>query len=50
MSTGSNAQGKVAGTLYWQIPAATTGNYQYICSFHPAMVGVITIKAIASMT
>jgi len=50
VSTGSNAQGKVSGTLYWQIFASTTGNYQYICSLHSGMVGVITIKAIASMT
>jgi len=32
VSTGSNAQGKVTGTLYWQIPASVTGNYQYIWS------------------
>jgi plastocyanin len=49
VSTGSNAQGKTAGTLYWQIPAGTTGNYQYICSIHSVMVGVITIKSISAM-
>ena len=43
-STGSNAQGKVSGILYWQIPIGTTGNYAYQCSFHPAMRGTITIK------
>ena len=43
VSTGSNAQGKVTGTLYWQIPASVTGNYRYICSNHAGMVGVITI-------
>jgi plastocyanin len=49
VSTGSSAQGKTAGTLYWQIPAGTTGNYQYICSIHSGMVGVITIKSISAM-
>ena len=49
VSTGTSAQGKTTGTLYWQIPAGTTGAYQYICSIHSGMVGVITIKAIASM-
>jgi len=42
--TGSAAQGQVSGTLYWKIPAATTGAYQYICSVHSVMVGVITIS------
>ena len=50
VTTGSNAQGKTSGTLYWQIPASTTGNYQYICSFHPAMVGVIAIQSPTSPT
>jgi len=44
VSTGSNAQGKVAGTLYWQIPASVAGNYQYICGVHAGMVGVITVS------
>jgi hypothetical protein len=47
--TGSSAQGQVAGTLYWKIPAGTTGNYQYICSVHGVMVGVITIKDISAI-
>jgi plastocyanin len=42
--TGAAAQGQVSGTLYWKIPAATTGAYQYICSIHSGMVGVITIS------
>jgi plastocyanin len=49
VSTGSNAQGKVSGTLYWQIPAGINGAYQYICSLHSGMVGVITIKSISAM-
>ena len=44
VSTGSNAQGKVTGTLYWQIPADVNGAYRYICSIHSNMVGVITIN------
>jgi plastocyanin len=45
VSTGSTAQGKVSGTLYWQIPASVNGNYQYICSIHGSMVGVIAIAS-----
>jgi len=44
VTTGSNAQGKTSGTLYWKIPTAISGNYRYICSIHGNMVGVITIK------
>jgi hypothetical protein len=47
--TGSSAQGQVAGTLYWKIPAGTTGDYQYICSVHGVMVGVVTIKDISAI-
>lgn len=49
VSTGTNAQGQTTGTLYWQIPAGTTGSYKYQCSFHPAMVGTITIKDISAI-
>jgi plastocyanin len=49
VSTGASAQGQVVGTLYWKIPAGTTGNYQYICSIHSGMVGVITIKDISAI-
>ena len=44
VSTEANAQGKVTGTLYWKIPQSTSGNYQYICSIHGGMVGVIAIQ------
>jgi plastocyanin len=44
VTTGSSAQGKVSGTLYWKIPSTISGNYRYICSVHGSMVGVITIK------
>jgi len=50
VSTGSAAQGKTSGTLYWKIPADSAGagttNYQYICGSHASMVGVITVKDI----
>ena len=43
-TSGASAQGKSSGTLYWKIPIGTTGNYQYKCQVHGAMLGVITIK------
>jgi plastocyanin len=49
LTTGSNAQGKTSGTLYWRIPVGTTGNYAYQCTNHTAMQGVITIKDIAAI-
>ncbi len=49
VSTGSSAQGKTSGTLYWKIPYNTTGNYRYQCSIHGAMQGTITIKDIAAI-
>lgn len=50
VTTGTSAQGKVTGTLYWQIPANISGAYAYQCSIHSGMLGVITIKSIGSMT
>ncbi len=44
VSTGASAQGKISGTLYWQIPRDTVGRYQYICTLHAAMVGNIYIE------
>jgi plastocyanin len=49
VSTGTDAQGKTSGTLYWQIPQAISGNYGYLCSFHSGMTGTITIKDIATI-
>jgi plastocyanin len=49
VTTGSAAQGKTSGTLYWKIPLTTNGNYRYQCSDHAAMVGVIIIKNFASI-
>ena len=47
VSTGTNAQGKDGGTLYWEVPETISGNYRYQCTLHPAMVGAITIKRIS---
>jgi hypothetical protein len=47
--TGASAQGQTSGTLYWKIPTAIAGSYQYICSIHGAMVGVIEIKAFSAI-
>ena len=45
VSTGSSAQGKVAGTLYWKVPYALGGNtYVYQCTAHAGMVGDIVIE------
>ena len=48
-STGSSAQGKTSGTLYWKIPSAISGNYAYQCTSHGAMRGTITIKQISAI-
>ena len=44
VSTGSAAQGKSSGILYWKIPIDISGGYRYQCSDHPSMVGSILIK------
>jgi plastocyanin len=49
VSTGSAAQGKDSGTLYWKIPTDISGGYRYQCSVHAAMVGSITIKTFATL-
>jgi plastocyanin len=49
VSTGSSAQGKTSGTLYWKIPDSISGNYRYQCSNHIGMIGTIVIKNFASI-
>jgi hypothetical protein len=45
VTTGSSAQGQVAGTLYWKVPAELAGNtYVYQCQVHGGMVGNIVIE------
>jgi plastocyanin len=44
ITTGSSAQGKISGTLYWKIPYDIVGsNYVYQCSIHSGMVGTVVI-------
>jgi hypothetical protein len=49
VTTGTNAQGKTSGTLYWKIPAGISGTYGYLCSNHGSMVGTITVKDISAI-
>jgi hypothetical protein len=49
ISTGSAAQGKDSGTLYWKIPTDISGGYRYQCSVHAPMVGSISIKTFATL-
>jgi plastocyanin len=49
VTTGSSAQGKTSGTLYWKIPDSISGGYRYQCSNHGGMVGSIVIKNFASI-
>lgn len=43
-TTGSLAQGRSEGVLYWRIPESYSGGYRYQCTAHPAMVGSIQVK------
>ena len=49
VSTGSAAQAKTSGTLYWKIPSSVSGTFRYICQTHATMVATITIKDIATI-
>jgi hypothetical protein len=49
VSTGSAAQGKDSGTLYWKIPTDISGGYRYQCSVHAPMVGSISIKTFSTL-
>ena len=44
VTTGSAAQGKSSGTLYWKVPTAISGGYRYQCGSHGGMVGNISVK------
>lgn len=45
VTTGSSAQAKISGTLYWKVPFELGGNtYVYQCTAHAAMVGNIVIE------
>lgn len=45
VTTGSAAQGKTSGTLYWKIPASISGAYGYLCQAHAAMNGTIVVSS-----
>ena len=47
VSTGTNAQGKDSGTLYWRVPESISGTYRYQCQFHASMVGQIVVKRLS---
>ena len=49
VTTGSAAQGKDSGTLYWKVPTDISGGYRYQCSVHAPMVGSISIKPFSTL-
>jgi plastocyanin len=49
VTTGSAAQGKDSGTLYWKVPFGISGGYRYQCSLHGSMVGSIQVKDFQSI-
>lgn len=46
VSTGSSAQGKTSGTLYWNIPSGAGSVYRYQCTSHGDMNGLISLSPI----
>ena len=49
VTTGSDAQAKVTGTLIWKVPSALAGNtYVYQCQNHSVMVGNLIIQTTVS--
>jgi hypothetical protein len=49
VTTGSSAQGKTSGTLYWKVPSDISGGYRYQCADHVGMVGSLTVKSFAGL-
>jgi hypothetical protein len=49
VSTGTSAQGKDSGTLYWKIPSDISGGYRYQCGLHAIMVGSLFIKTFSTL-
>ena len=47
-TTGSSAQGKTSGKLYWQVPANISGNYDYVCTVHSSMAGTMLVKQLSA--
>jgi hypothetical protein len=48
VSTGSSAQGKTSGKLFWLVPISSSSLWRYICSSHSVMVGTLNIKSIST--
>jgi len=49
VSTGTDAQGKDSGTLYWTPPETEGGTFVYQCQTHAAMYGVISVKRLSTL-
>jgi len=49
ISTGSDAQGKDSGTLYWTPPETEGGTFVYQCQTHASMFGVISVKRFSTL-
>ena len=49
VSSGSDAQAKTSGTLYWQVPANISGNYAYQHTVHGSMNGTIVVKQLSAI-
>ncbi len=49
VTTGSSANARTGGILYWKVPADISGGYRYQCTNHGAMVGSISIKSFATI-
>ena len=49
VTTGSSANARTGGILYWKVPADISGGYRYQCTNHGAMVGSINIKSFATI-
>jgi hypothetical protein len=48
VSTGSLAQGKTSGKLFWEVAISSPGTWRYICSVHPAMTGALEIRSLSA--
>jgi len=49
VSTGSDAQGKSSGVLYWRIPETEGGTFVYQCQTQASMFGVISVKRLSTL-
>ena len=47
--TGSSAQGKESGYLFWTPPHGASGTYKYQCQYHSGMIGDIVVKDITAI-